>query len=217
MALLVLAGGCVLVARSPAPPPPPAAYHHGLPPMAPSPPPVTAPLPPPTVTNWVPPTGTASFAPPSGSLELPPPPAGQPELLPAGAAEGRPPRFVTGAGVGYWIWQGPRGSWLLRTTTGGEVHTFSGHLLGTSTPVTEVSPTTNALGDHLRRTDGGFAFSFQTSAHADGFTFVVDGARCARLDLRIDAAPAVRRIFVGGAQLQPRSGHFILCPRGQTP
>ncbi|MCC6527730.1 MAG: hypothetical protein IT373_34105 [Polyangiaceae bacterium] len=221
MLAAALAGGgvgCEIVVSTQRPPAP-VAQHHGLPPGA---GPSTAPsastpaplaVPAPTGTQLLAPVPTATGA----LFEPPPPPSGRPELLPAGLPLGRPPAFAPEAAAGYWLWQGPRGSWMLRTTTGGESHAFSGSVAGTSGAIGDVGPTSAALAERIRRTDAGWEFSFHTAGHADGFTFSVQGGGCVRLDLRLDGAPAVHHVFVGSAQLQPRSAHFIVCPRGQVP
>ncbi|MBI4952515.1 MAG: hypothetical protein HY908_10820 [Myxococcales bacterium] len=219
-ALAVGGGGCEIVVSHTPRAPAPVAQHHGLPPgvgptSSPSASAPTAPLavPAPTGTQLLVPMPTAT----GGQFEPPPPPLGRPELLPAGLPLGRPPAFAPEAGAGYWLWQGPRGSWMLRTTTGGESHAFSGSVAGTSGAIGDIGPTSAALAERIRRTDVGWEFSFHTAGHADGFTFSVQGGGCVRLDLRLDAAPAVHHVFVGSAQFQPRSAHFIVCPRGQVP
>ena len=65
--------------------------------------------------------------------------------------------------------------------------------------------------------DGRWAFSFNTDGHADGFTFMTRDGGCVRFALDLDAGPLPKRVFVGRGEVQPRSGHFIVCPPGKAP
>lgn len=138
-------------------------------------------------------------------------------LLPAGAGAGRPRGFEPGGPAAYWIWQGPRGGWRIRTTSANAPHTFRGHLAGTTGPVTGIQPSRLELRDRIWQNDDGWAFSFRTSGHADGFTFTIPDNGCVRFDLKLDGGPLPKRIFVGARELEPGTGHFIVCPKGASP
>jgi len=150
------------------------------------------------------------------TLELPPESTGRPEQLPAGAAAGRPAGFKPGAPAGYWIWQGPRGAWLLRTTTGNVPRLFRGHFAAQDDDIVDVSPLRTEIRDRIRRTPNGWAFSFLTGTYADGFTFTTREEGCVRFDLQLESGAQRLRAYVGHGEVEPRSGHFVVCPAGQA-
>jgi hypothetical protein len=162
----------------------------------------------------------ALLVPPSSLPAQPPkdePPhsSGRPQSLPEGAGMGRPPGFRAGAAPAYWIWQGPRGGWRVRTTTNNAPHVFRGIIKGVTGPINNVHPTRTEFHDRVWKTrDGSWAFSFNTSSHADGFTFVVRDEGCVQFDLQLDGGPEPKHIYVGGGMVEPSSGFFIVCPRG---
>jgi hypothetical protein len=155
----------------------------------------------------------------SAAIEQPPkqdPPTtlGQAVRMPAGVAEGRPRSFRPGAAPAYWIWQGPRGGWRLRTTTANAAHTFRGYIRGSTGKVMGMEPTRTEFRDRVwQLKNGAWAFSFRTAGHADGFTFTVNDGGCVELDLQLDGGPVKKRIIVGKAEKQPTSNRFQLCPR----
>ena len=133
-----------------------------------------------------------------------------------GIGEGRPAGFTMGADPAFWIWQGPRGAWRVRTTTKSEQHLFQGHVQGVTGTLVRVRHARNELRDHIWGKGRGRSFSFRTNGHADGFIFSTDDNGCARFDLLLDGAPKPSQIFIGRGQVNPSSGHFILCPRGRN-
>jgi hypothetical protein len=146
--------------------------------------------------------------------DLPPASNARPVSLSPGAAEGRPEGFKPAAPAAYWIWQGPRGSWRVRTTTKNMLHLFRGRVVGESGALVDVQPSRNQLESQIHKTDDGYAFAFKTSAHADGFNFTTRDGGCVRFDLQLDGGPHPKRIFVGKAQHQPAGSHFVVCPAG---
>lgn len=136
----------------------------------------------------------------------------RPISLPAGAAMGRPPGYEPSAPAAYFIWQGPRGDWRIRTTSGDATHTFSGHIAASSGSVADIQASRLELRDRIWQDGDGWAFSFRTAGHADGFTFSIPEGGCARFDLRLDGGPVPKRVFVGRRQIEPGSGHFLVCP-----
>jgi hypothetical protein len=158
--------------------------------------------------------------PPSEPPSEPPSSRDRPVLLPDGIAAGRPGGFRPGAAAAYWIWQGPRGDWLVRTTTGGEPHAFRGRIHGTAGGTIDAQSLRSSrreLGDRVRASDGALVFSFDTAGHADGFTFATVGGGCVRFDLQLDGGATPKRIWIGKAQHEPASAHFIVCPKGRAP
>jgi len=119
--------------------------------------------------------------------------------------------------VAYWIWQGPRGGWRIKTTTKRLLHLFRGYLRGTTGAITNIHPSRTEFRDRVWRTGAGWAFSFKTMGHADGFTFMTRDNGCVGFDLQLDGGPHPQRIFVGRGQVEPPSNHFIVCPKGATP
>lgn len=145
-------------------------------------------------------------------------------LLADGSGAGRPPGFRPDAAPAYWIWQGPRGNWRLRTTTRNKPHTFRGIIHGVQGPIVKMQPSRNQFRDRIWPSDrtGGvnrsWAFSFATNDHADGFIFASEGNGCVRFDLKTDGGAGTPiQIYVGHRQVQPRGGHFTVCPRGVQP
>lgn len=156
-------------------------------------------------------------APAQPAFEEPAESATNPELLPPGVAAGRPPGFRPGAPAGFWIWQGPRGSWLLRTTTKDAEQLFRGRIAGLTGEIVNVHPQRTEFRDRVRRGPKGWAFSFATQSHADGFTFMTSDGGCVVFDLQLDGASRAKRVFVGHGEHQPRGGHFVVCPPGKGP
>jgi hypothetical protein len=154
---------------------------------------------------------------PQAPFEEPPEYQGKVETFPPGAAVGRPPGFKPGAPAAYWIWQGPRGSWLLRTTPGGAPHLFRGRITGVSGEIVNVHPLRTEFRDRIRQTRKGWAFSFTTATHADGFTFMTRDGGCVRFDLELEGGPQPKRVIIGHGELQPQIPHFVVCPAGRTP
>jgi hypothetical protein len=91
--------------------------------------------------------------------------------------------------------------------------------------VVNVHPVRTEHRDRVAHTAQGWMFNFRTSGHADGLTFGTQDGGCVRFDLQLDGGPVPKRVFIGAKELQPRSGHFMLCPnpngakpsRGRTP
>ena len=151
------------------------------------------------------------------SLDVPPWNSGRPQLLNPGVAAGRPPGFRPGAPAAYWIWQGPRGDWRLRTTTKSAPHVFRGRFKGMSSGINTVEPTRAEYRDRIAHGNDGWMFNFRTQGHADGFTFSVPDGGCVQFDLQLDGGPVQKKIYVGGRQFQPSSSFFVVCPEGMTP
>jgi hypothetical protein len=207
LAAMLAAGGCV-VYTSTSSGPQPAPRHAPRPPRAqprpapPRPQPVAVPAPPPQ---------------PVDPPDSPPSSRDRPVVLPDGIAVGRPAGFHPGAAPAYWIWQGPRGDWLVRTTTDG-AHVFRGRIHPTGNDrIDDIRASRRELGDRVTKTDDGLIFSFHTSGHADGFTFSTQAGGCLRFDLQLDGGATPKRIFIGKAQHEPASPHFIVCPKGKSP
>lgn len=157
----------------------------------------------------------ASTLPPQPPRDLPARSPLRPVSLPNGAAVGRPPGFEPDAPPAYFIWQGPRGGWRLRTTSGDGSHVFSGHISTARGAIADVEPSRLELGDRIWKTDGGLAFNFRSAGHADGFTFHIPEGGCATFDLSLDGGAVPKRVFVGRRQIEPGSGHFVICPDGR--
>lgn len=150
-------------------------------------------------------------------LDVPAWSEGRPTILPEGIASGRPASFRSGAPPAYWIWQGPRGGWRLRTTTQNAPHVFRGRIKSTSSTIVNVHPSRTEYRDRIRRTSDGWIFHFRTEGHADGFTFMAQDQGCVHFDLQLDGGPVTKRVFIGQAEHEIRSGHFIICPKGYKP
>jgi hypothetical protein len=133
-------------------------------------------------------------------------------VLPPGAAAGRPKSFRPGAPAAYWIWQNHRGGWFLRTTTAGAHNTFRGHIRSPKGQVMNVHPTRTVFSDRVWRTRDGWAFSFATAEHADGFSFTTSDGGCVEFDLQTDGGPQPKRIVLGKGEGQPPSNRFLACP-----
>ena len=148
----------------------------------------------------------------------PPRSSARPDIMAPGVGAGRPDGFRSGAPAAYWIWQGPRGRWRVRTTTAKLLRHFSGHVQSMTSVLTGFDPSRLELRDQLWLDQPGWAFSFKTKGHADGFTFADKSNGCVKFDLvlgRPRNKPA--QIFVGRNQVKPSGGHFILCPQGRLP
>ncbi len=189
------------------PPPPPAAAHHRRP---------TPPAPPDQAPKRAEPPARATV-PSQPPKEEAPHTRTAPALLRPGVGAGRPRGFRPGAPAAFWIWQGPRGGWRLKTTTKQMAHLFRGHLRGTTGGINQVHPSRTEFRDRIWKTKQGWAFSFKTLGHADGFTFVISDNGCVRFDLQLDGGPHPKKIFIGKREIQPPSNHFIVCPKGATP
>lgn len=148
---------------------------------------------------------------------LPPASKTRPILLPEGSGIGRPGGFRPAAPAAFWVWQGPRGNWRLRTTTAGRRHSFRGRVASVTGRIVNVKPTQFEMRDRVWPAGGGYAFDFKTKGHADGFVFAVSGNGCVRFDLRLDGGPVAKRIVVGRRQINPSQAHFIVCPPGVKP
>ncbi len=145
--------------------------------------------------------------------EAPPATAGTPQLLPPGVGTGRPGGFKPDAVPAFWIWQGPRGHWRLRTTSKDQLHVCRGRIYGVRGRVQSIEPSRTEFRDRIWTQDGGWAFSFRTKSHADGFTFEVAGNGCVRFDLELTGGAEAKRVFIGSRQYQPTSNHFTVCPK----
>ena len=159
------------------------------------------------------------------SAELPPqPPKQDPPAsptratqLPAGTAAGRPRGFTPAAEAAYWIWQGPRGGWRIRTTTKSAQHVFRGRVTPIDTVISSVSPSRTEFRDRIWKSGSSWMFTFKTAGHADGFTFTTRDNGCVKFDLQIDGGPVAQRIVVGKGEVAPPSNHFVVCPHGKKP
>jgi hypothetical protein len=106
----------------------------------------------------------------------------------------------------------------VRTTTTKLLRHFSGHVRGMTSVVSGFDPSRLELRDQIWLDRPGWAFSFMTKGHADGFTFAVKDNGCVKFDLvlgRPRNKPAA--IIVGRGEVRPSGGHFILCPKGRVP
>jgi hypothetical protein len=135
------------------------------------------------------------------------------QQLPPGIGTGRPRGFRPDAPPAYWIWQGPRGHWRLRTTSKDQPHVFRGYIHPIETRIGDIQPSRNEFRDRIWKSGDGWAFSFKTKSHADGFTFAATDNGCVRFDLQLDGGPERKRIFVGAKEYQPSSNHFVVCPK----
>jgi hypothetical protein len=142
------------------------------------------------------------------------PSAQRAELMKDGIGAGRPAGFVPGAPAAYWIWQGPRGGWRVRTTTAGAAHEFRGRVHGMTGAVSNVHPSRTEFRDRVWKEGNDWAFHFSSKGHADGFTFVTRDNGCVRFDLDLGGGPGPKRVFVGRGQLSPPGGNFIVCAVG---
>jgi hypothetical protein len=88
---------------------------------------------------------------------------------------------------------------------------------GASGEIVNVHPQRTEFRDRIRRAQRDWSFSFATDGHADGFTFMTRDGGCVRFALDLDAGPQPKRVFVGRGELQPRTGHFVVCPAGKQP
>ncbi len=148
----------------------------------------------------------------------PPRSSARPYVMAPGVGTGRPDGFRPGAPAAYWIWQGPRGRWRVRTTTARLLRHFQGHVQSMTSVLSGFDPNRVELRDQLWLDKPGWAFSFKTKGHADGFTFAAKDNGCVKFDLvlgRPRNKPA--RIFVGRGQAKPAGGNFIVCPKGRVP
>jgi hypothetical protein len=240
-AFMLFASACVIregapstsSPSSPPPPPPPAAGPEPAPgpgpapapgPATPDPAPAPAPGPAPSPGKLPPALGEAppppdAKDPPPSTTPLPPqPPVTEPpepkapaEKLPAGIADGQPANMKGGAQGAFWIWRVSANVWRLRTTTRAHQHIFTGKLAGVTGPVTGVRPTRNELSDRIFLRADRVSFKFATKGDFDGFDFSTRKNTCVEFNLLLDDARP-RRIFIGEKEVQPKTGHFIVCP-----
>jgi hypothetical protein len=217
-----VASGCVIITNGQSSGPRPYPRHVGRRSPQPGPAPLPAPPTPSTGAMAVPALAT-NVLPQQPPKDEPPSSPTRPSVLPAGAAEGRPPGFRPDAAPAYWIWTGPRGDWRIRTTTLDASHVFRGRIAAVTSDLKDVSASRNDLGDRMWRTPPAasepsvWSFSFRTTQHADGFTFRVADNGCVRFDLQLDGGPTQKRIVVGKNQVEPPTNHFVVCPRGKAP
>ena len=101
----------------------------------------------------------------------------------------------------------------MRTTTQQQPRLFRGRVQAQSGSVVDVAPTRTEFRDRMRSTNSGWVFHFETKAHADGFNFAVEQGGCVRFDLDLGPGRQATRIFIGSREVQPKSGHFIVCPK----
>lgn len=155
--------------------------------------------------------------PPQPAKDEPPQTPTRPSLMAPGSAAGRPDGFTPGAAPAYWIWQGPRGGWRIRTTTKKALHVFRGRITPLRTAIVGVDPSRTELRDRIWKSGSDYLFSFKTAGHADGFTFKTRNNGCLKFDLQLDGGPVPKRIIVGKKQVSPATNHFIVCPHGKKP
>ncbi len=221
---LATSGGCTIITTTGSNDPPPSPrprrnpHHRPPPPPAPRTPPGPTPAPAPApgriAVNTNP--GTPDL-PPQPAKEDPPSTPTRPSLMTAGVAEGRPDGFTPGAAPAYWIWQGPRGGWRVRTTTKATSHVFRGRITPVATDITVMSPSRTELREQVWKAGSSWHFVFRTAGHADGFTFKTRDNGCVKFDLQLDGGPVPKQIIIGKNQLSPSTNHFILCPHGKKP
>ncbi len=145
----------------------------------------------------------------------PPKSTGKPTVLRPGVGTGRPAGFKPGAEAAYWIWQGPRGGWRIKTTTKDALHLFRGRFDATTGPISSVEPSRTEFRDRVWKTREGWAFSFKTQGHADGLIFNTRDNGCVSFDLQLDGGPTPKHIFVGRGEVEPGSSYFVVCPKGK--
>lgn len=189
--------------------PPPSSQLPAPAPSAASPAPTAAAAPAPTVPNLK----RAPSVAVQPRKEEPPRTTARAQQLPPGVGTGRPRGFRPDAHAAYWIWQGPRGHWRLRTTSQDHEHVFRGYIHPVETKIGDIQPSRTEFRDRIWKRDESWAFSFKTKSHADGFTFAAEGNGCVRFDLQLDGGPERKRIFVGAREYQPASNHFVVCPK----
>lgn len=144
------------------------------------------------------------------AIELDPSP---PVQMAAGLADGKPPRLRPSAAMAYWVWQGTKGDWHLRSTTAQQLHRFQGRIRpreGAS--LNNVKATRLEWGDRVRVQGQDIVFDFSTQGGEDGFDFTLSGNACVEMDLRIDGAAHPKLVVIGKTEQAPAAGHFIVCP-----
>lgn len=135
-----------------------------------------------------------------------------PVQLAAGLADGKPPHLRPDAGMNYWVWQGPRNAWHVRTTTN-KKRRFQGRIRPLQgAAITSLKATQNESGDRVRRAGGDIVFDVTTKANEDGFDFGVKGDGCLEMDLRIQNESHPGMIKIGATEETPQSSHIIVCP-----
>lgn len=134
--------------------------------------------------------------------------------LPAGIADGRPPRLHAGAGMNYWVWATSRTSWHLRSTTSRRQARFQGRVRALNgASIARVATTRTEYNDRVRAVGNDVAFDFVTLGNEDGFDLDLSGYGCLEFDLRIDGGPHPGMIVLGQAEQGPGNAHFVACPR----
>ncbi len=136
-----------------------------------------------------------------------------PSQMAAGLADGRPARLKPSAAMSYWVWQGAKGDWHLRSTTSQQLHRFQGRirpLEGAS--LGNLKATRLEWGDRMRLQGKDIVFDFSTQGGEDGFDFTLNGNACVEMDLRIDGTAHPKLIVIGKSEQAPASSHFIACP-----
>ncbi len=136
-----------------------------------------------------------------------------PAQMASGLADGKPPRLRPNAAMAYWIWQGAKGDWHLRSTTQKQSHRFQGRIRpqeGAS--LGNLTPTRLERGDRMRLQDQDILFDFTTQGGEDGFDFTLNGSACVEMNLRIDGAAHPRLVVIGKTEQAPAAARFLVCP-----
>jgi hypothetical protein len=135
-----------------------------------------------------------------------------PIQMASGLADGRPPRLRASAAMSYWVWQGAKGEWHVRSTSQ-QLHRFQGRIRPLD-GATLGNPKATRLewGDRMRLQGKDIVFDFSTKGGEDGFDFTLNGNACVDMDLRIDGTSHPKLIVIGKTEQAPASSHFIACP-----
>lgn len=127
-------------------------------------------------------------------------------------ADDRPSGYQQTAGPGFWVWRGPKGGWHVRTTTGGQEHSFKGEIAVRGSGImTELKANRTELNDRVRGNPSGAAFEFKTAGFEDGIDFRVEPGNCIEFTLKLDGKSQPSKIYLGGRQTNPGSSFFKLC------
>jgi hypothetical protein len=135
-----------------------------------------------------------------------------PIQMAAGLADGKPARLKPSAALSYWVWQGARRDWHVRSTSH-QLHRFQGRLRplqGAS--LSHLKATRLEWGDRMRLQGKDIVFDFSTEGGEDGFDFTLNGDACVEMDLRIDGTAHPKLIVIGKGEQAPAASHFIACP-----
>jgi hypothetical protein len=136
-----------------------------------------------------------------------------PIQMASGLADGKPARLHPGAAMSYWVWQGAKGDWHLRSTTAHQLHRFQGRIRpGEGASLSNLKATRLEWGDRMRLQGQDIVFDFSTQGGEDGFDFTLDGNACVEMDLRIDTTAHPKLVVIGKGEQAPASAHFIVCP-----